>query len=254
MTIIDTEHGEIVIPESFRLEADTFCVSIHFNRGDRALLEGFAQNGFNAVHLNSGISGLSNQFRRPFQDDPTLFFRVLTRIEQVVGDHFGRSGLRIDSISISAFSAGYAAVKEILKIPELEPRVKSLFMVDTLYADWICDEVRVPLLGDVLEFMLFAQAAARGDKSLVVTHADYDCDHAGYCSTRKTADLLLASVGGTRQPIRRAIGGVSSPASRCDVGQFHLRHFATRDHHSQLKLLPGLWREFGLGLALKGED
>jgi hypothetical protein len=179
-----------------------------------------------------------------------LFSQILTSVEKAVEAETGTTGIRIDSVVLSAFSAGYGAVDEILAQPRLERLVRTLIMLDTLYADWICDDVRVPLIDDVLRFVRFAQSAACGQKTLVLTHADYDCDHAGYCSTRKTADMLLAAVGGVRRPSMESECSDLRSTSECHVGEFHLYHFATRDHQSQLGLLPLVWGKHGLGSAL----
>lgn len=241
-----------MIPQAFE-EGSGITVSMHFKSGDASLLDSFARNSFSAVHLNCSIDGLSNQFRRPFHENPSLFGDILQEVSEAVARETGHGHCIVSRVALSAFSAGYGAVQAILSQPESYRLVKTVFMLDTLYADWISDEVRVPRLEDVIDFMRFAQAAARRDKSLILTHADYDCDHAGYCSTRKTADLLLAAVGGSREPLHGSSPLSLTPTSECHVGDFHLFHFANRDHHSQLKLLPSLWTVYGLGGALKEE-
>jgi hypothetical protein len=248
MKIVPALGGELLIPDGFEPGGGPFRVSIHFWMGDRRMMRAFNDAGFNAVHYQSRLGGRSNQFRQPFVDDPALFDRILHDIEGVTRRECSSAPLTTETVALSAFSAGYAAVREILRNPIWYQRIGSLIMADTIYADWVSDAVRVPRLDQMVDFMRFAQAAARGERAMTVTHTDYDTDHAGYCSTRKTADLLLAAVGGSREPATEPIGTCRRPTSRCDVGGFHLLHYADADHLYHLGLISELWRILGLGL------
>jgi hypothetical protein len=224
-----------------------FPISMHFWLGDEEMMRAFCEAGFNAVHYNSELVGRSNQFRDPFLADSKLFDQILEDIEVTVRQEYKSPHLRVGDVAISAFSAGYAAVREILKNPTHFMRIKTLIMADTIYADFVSNEVRVPVIEQMVDFMRFAQAAAQGEKTMIVTHIDYDCDHAGYCSTRRTADMLLAAVGGRRRTPTESIG-TSRPVTDCfDLGNFHLLHFNDRNHMYHRSLIMELWRIYGLG-------
>lgn len=250
MKVVPLVGGSLALPGSFQPRSGPFTVSMHFLGGNDALMQKFCDIGFNAVHYNSSLTGRSQQFKEPFLPHAEYFGEILEAIEGAVRQQCNAPDARVGNIAVSSFSAGYGAVREILKVPEYFERIQTLFLLDTVYAGWVSDEVRVPQVEQMIDFMRFAQAAARREKRLIVSHIDYDCDDAGYCSTRKTAELLLASVGGTRQPAHEDLGLSRPPTNRCDIGDFHLLHYADEDHGYQLRMLPEIWRIFGLGNTL----
>ena len=82
---------------------------------------------------------------------------------------------------VTSFSAGFGAVREILKSPEYFARIDGVYLVDALYCGYVGDDPHSPepgVINPVLmrDFLQFAQAAADGEKHAAVTEADVAVD------------------------------------------------------------------------------
>ena len=79
-----------------------------------------------AVYLGAG----SGVYARPFANDTLLFARLLdslrTRIAQVTG------APRVTRVYLSGFSAGYGAIREIVRRPANVPRVDGILLLDKI--------------------------------------------------------------------------------------------------------------------------
>ena len=214
---------------------------VHFQGGVTIAEENFARMDRSGVLIASELSGLSSAFRRPYED-PRAFRSLLATGEAELARVFGRP-VRFEPIVITFFSAGYGAVRELLKEPGFFARISALISADSIYASVVAEDVRAPDAAQMVDFMRFAQAACRGEKTFVVAHGQYQTP---YASTAECADLLLASVGMQRQPVREKFTARGVPiAAEVHFGGFHLYAFdeaTARIHMDCLYLIPELVR------------
>ena len=90
-------------------------------------------------------------------------------------------------------SAGYGAVRELLKKPEYVDRIDSLLLADSLYASFTSAEDPSPHDEQMAGFRAFARAASRGEKIMTVTYSQVQTHT--YANTAQTADDLMQHVG-----------------------------------------------------------
>jgi len=136
---------------------------------------------------------------------------------------------------ITSWSAGYGAVREILR--EHPTAVGALVLLDSLHAAY--RESGDGLVTEDLEpFVSFAKRAAAGEAVMVLTHSEIKPP--GYASSSETASYLLDQLGG-----RRRYGGLS-PAhgvqlkTRFDRRGLHIRGYTgtgKEAHCAELELL-----------------
>ena len=161
--------------------------------------------GLDCVVISVKYAGLSSVYRIPFSEDRKLFGTILDealdalRAEPDFGDdvQWGR-------LAITSFSAGFGAVREVLKTQDYFDRIAGIYMVDSLYCGYVGDGTEAVQEGVVhpglmKDFLRFARAAADGKKVMIITHCMEPTP--GYASTRETADYLLDQLGLKPQPM-----------------------------------------------------
>ena len=213
--------GRLLIPQKGGHTPDMgFDVLIHFHGGEpvRKTLVQVAR-GVTFVGVDLGIN--SGPYQKAFQSPGT--FQVLRdSIEENLRDKTGDSRAHIRNLGLSAWSAGYGAVNEILKLSN--HGVDSVALLDGLHAGF--DPAfggmnsRRPLSGLNIEPILdFAREAQRGEKLFVFTHSEVD--PVTYPSTKRTADFVLSQLGIPRTPAAES-NLPFALTSRADQKDFHV--------------------------------
>jgi hypothetical protein len=193
-----------------------------------------------SVELGSG----SAVYAKPFTD-PECFSRLLAEAQS-------KAGLRFSSVTLTAWSAGYGAVREILKVPEHYARVDRVLLIDGLHAGYAGGRSgsgpgqSSELETDSLQiFLRFARDAVAGRKQLIVTHSEIF--PGTFASTTETTDWLLGELGLTRKAVVRWGPMATQQLSEARAGRFQLAGFAGNsapDHVDQLHSLPDYLRWF----------
>jgi len=185
------------------------------------------------VQLGAG----SSVYRRPFED-PKLFENLLREAADEL--HLNRGW---SSITLSGFSAGYGAVREILRQPENFARVNSVLLLDGMHTSY-APEGKPLADGGVIDgtgldsFIAFAKEAVAGKKSFVVTHSEIF--PGTYASTTECADYLLSQLNlQLRARLREGPVGMQQ-LSALDVKGFHLRGYAGNSAPDHVDFLYGM--------------
>lgn len=146
-------------------------------------------------HLDAGLAGPllifnngagSLRYQRPFEDRGRLQ-RWLDQIESEVGVEPG-------ALSVSSFSAGYGAVREILQSPRYFHRIRRVALLDSLYGDLDdAQPVRTPAPSDVEPWLPLAREAAAGRKQFLVTLSEVPTP---YASSSEVGQAIVEALGG----------------------------------------------------------
>lgn len=147
------------------------------------------------VNLGAG----SSVYERPFSD-PAVF----TALVAAIGDSLEarRIGGDIAHIHLSSFSAGYGAVRALLR--DHMARIDSIILLDGLHTDYIPARTVLAEGGaigtDKLEgFLRFARLSLSGEKRMIITHSEIF--PGTYASTTETADYIIDTLGLKRDPV-----------------------------------------------------
>jgi hypothetical protein len=224
------------------------------------------------VNLGAG----SSAYRKPFEPRET-FQNLLSEAAEGLGSKRGWS-----SITLSGFSAGYGAVREILRRPEYFALVDNVLLLDGMHASYspegklLADGGAIQA-SDIEVFVNFARAAvggssavvggrvsgrkgergsspreskgvinqsATGRKAFVVTHSEIF--PGAYASTTECADYLLSQLALTRHAqLRQGPMGMQQ-LSAVDAGGFHLRGYAGNSAPDHIDFLHAMPAWFGL--------
>jgi hypothetical protein len=148
--------------------------------------------GVSAIVIVVTDPGLSRAYAAPFAD-PGLLQRMIDQALDAARQR-GRIPPRtqLGSLCLGSFSAGYAAVRELLKHERWFEAIDGICFQDSIYAGYVSDTDRRPQPEQMRDFRRFAAAAARGEKVMIVTHTRLV--PGTYASTAETADDLLEAV------------------------------------------------------------
>lgn len=244
-TLIALEFGVLYIPDSFAPDdAERVDLLVHFHGGRDILARAIEAQGLNVVMIHVSPGGFSSAYRVPFQEDAALFGRLLGEALVHVrerGDVAADAGWR--RVNLSSFSAGYGAVRELLRDAGYAERIDGIALCDTVYAGYVeRDGVDVPNPAQVAPFVAFARLAADEDagKTLVMTHSYLE--PGTYAGTHEVAQAVIDAVGaedravdedgpGGMHIVRRATRGRFEVFGVVgDDGPAHMQHLHTAGH------------------------
>ena len=227
------ELGTLFLPAKLRAKP-TVPLFLHFH-GGTWLPELAAARAGGTAAISIQIGAGSGAYAKPFAD-PALFSRLIAEAER-------KAGVRFAPVALTAWSAGYGAIREILGVPEHYARVDRVLLIDGLHTGYIDgkpgpQESRIET--DRLEiFLRFARDAVAGKKRMILTHSEIF--PGTFASTTETADWLLAQLGLPRTPVLRWGPMGTQQLSEARRGRFLLIGYAGNsapDHVDQLHSLP----------------
>src|SRR5262249_16338640 len=225
--------GTLFLPEKLKREG-TVPLFIHFH-GGTWLPEVAAAHHEKAAVITIQLGSGSGVYGKAFAD-PKTFGDLLREAET-------RAGVRFHPVGLTAWSAGYGAVREILKVPEHYQRVRFVLLLDGLHASYVSGKpgpLESTLRPEDLEvFVPFARDAAAGKKQLIVTHTEIF--PGTFASTTETADYLLKQLQLRRKAILEWGPMQTQQLSEVRRGKFRVAGFAGNaapDHVDQLHALP----------------
>lgn len=190
----------------------------------------------------------SERYRVPFQG-PETFPAVLRRIESaLVQRHPGAPP--IHHIDVASFSAGYGAVRELVKQPAPFAVIRRIALADSLYGGLVASDPPGSRTVDPQHidcWVPFAREAVAGSRAFVLTHTRVVTT--SYASTAECAAALAAAVGVASQPPPPALPAAREPGfpllSRADAGRFHIWDYAGTNalaHATHMHHLGDVWR------------
>jgi hypothetical protein len=215
---------------------------IHFHGASWLVEQHVARYLPRAALVTVNLGAGSSAYRKPFEQ-PELFQTLLNEAAEAIGAKRGWA-----SITLTGFSAGYGAVREILRRPEYFALVNNVLLLDGMHASYspegklLADGGTIQAT-DIDAFVSFAREAVSGRKTFVVTHSEIF--PGAYASTTECADYLLTQLALKRRAQLRAGSMGMQQLSAVDAGGFHLRGYAgnsAQDHIDFLHAMPAWFR------------
>jgi hypothetical protein len=228
------ELGTLFVPKGVKKKAR---LVIHFHGGALIPEVAAARLGGTAV-ISMQLGSGSGAYAKPFAD-PQLFARIVAEAEAT-------SHLTFSPIILTSWSAGYGAVRAILRVPKNYARVDRVLLMDGMHASYVGDvpgtgpdqeSVLVP--EDLQTFLDFARDAVAGRKRMIVTHSEIF--PGTYASTTETTDWLVAVLGLKLKAVLKWGPVGLQQLSEARSGQFRLLGYAGNsapDHVDELQALP----------------
>ena len=212
---------------------------IHFHGALETTRRALARSKFRGTLVVVNFPGLSSAYSKPFVDNPKLLEEIIGHATTTTA---GNATTRSPRIILSSFSAGYGAIREILKSPEHFKRIDAIITADSIYAGLDAETpTRVVSRENMAEFLRFADLAANGEKQFVLSHS---AQTTPYASTTETADYLLHKLHIPRAADSATQRPLFMQRSKAQQGKFALLGFSgeTGQHHMQhLHQIDLLW-------------
>ncbi|MFZ5897268.1 MAG: hypothetical protein ACOY0T_39785 [Myxococcota bacterium] len=230
--------GQMIAPKRRALNSHAeFDLMVHFH-GHEAVRKEWVQVMHNTVLVGVDLGIGSGPYETAFAPHGTIK-ALVESVEKVMAKRTNNPNAHIRRLGLSAWSAGYGAVQNILSDPWGREHVDTVVLLDGLHCGYQGKSLNAAQLKPFLEF---SARAADGERLMVVTHSSIIPP--GYASTTETANFLISKLGG--RPMRTQ-PRASDPMgleliSRYSRGSFHVRGFAgndTLDHCAQI----GLFRD-----------
>ncbi|HEX4949833.1 MAG TPA: hypothetical protein VFZ34_24420 [Blastocatellia bacterium] len=226
------ELGTLFIPAKLKLKATTPLL-IHFHGG--TWLPEVAAARVNTAVISIQIGAGSGVYARAFAE--------ANRLAKLLQEAEAKMGVKFAPLTLCGWSAGYGAIREILKVPDNYARVDRVLLIDGLHTGYVGakpgpQESQLEKEGLQI-FLQFARDAIAGKKRLLITHSEIF--PGTFASTTETADWLLQQLGLKRKAVVRWGPMQTQQLSVVKQGGFHLVGFAGNsapDHVDQLHSLP----------------
>jgi hypothetical protein len=174
--------GRLSVPQP--VPTESFDLLLHFHGGGAAARVVAPENlGLVLATVDAGTG--SKAYAEAFHGE--ALDELIATVESALAP------ARIRHLIVSSWSAGYGAVRELLLEYPTVPR--ALVMLDSIHASYGGDG-STPQAAGVRPFLSYAERAASGSATMVITHSDIQPP--GYASTSEVAQAILDGVGGRR--------------------------------------------------------
>ena len=195
---------------------------IHFHGAPWVVQHQIAERLPQAVLITVQLGAGSSVYGRPFEN-PTTFRDLIDEARREL-----KLKREWSSISLTGFSAGYGAIRAILRDAGNLHLVDNVLLLDGIHASYLPGAVPLSSVGklnagDLDSFELVARQAIEGKKVMVITHSQIF--PGSYASTTECVDHLLGVLR-----IRRTLASGKDSSgmvqtSRADRKGFHVRGY-----------------------------
>lgn len=211
---------KIFIPDTYvQRPGEIADLLVHFHGDPQTYWNNAKYAKLNSVIVTVNYNGLSSAYQTPFSN-ASLFQSIVNealtkvRLEADIPD-----ALQWDKLGVSSFSAGYAAVREILKSPAYRNDIDALLAADSIHASTSSVD-QTPLDSQMADFKTFATLAKNESKTFIVSHSQVPTF--GYESTTETANELLQYLGLAAPAVNQAGLGTLVYNRHAQSGNFEL--------------------------------
>jgi hypothetical protein len=219
---------------------------IHFHGAPWLIEQHIAEHLPLAALITVQLGAGSSVYGRPFAEEK-LFADLIAEAERTLGAKHGWS-----SITLSGFSAGYGAIRAILRHPAHFENVDGVLLLDGFHASYDPEGKTLAEGGevsgrDIDSYVAFAREAVRDRKHFVITHSQI---HPGtYASTTECSNELLRELG-LRKEMSQNPGPMGMyQITKASKGTIHVFGYAgetAADHVDHLHAMPYWFRFLGV--------
>ncbi|HVY46214.1 MAG TPA: hypothetical protein VHB21_10060 [Minicystis sp.] len=233
--------AKLSLPASLPVDDDgSFPLLVHFHGGEAVRREIEPEGlGLALATVDAGVG--SGAYAKAFAD-AHAFASIVEGAEEAVAEARKLPSARAWPILLSSWSAGYAAVGQVLA--QKQRPINALVLLDSLYASYRpgSREVDPERLGG---FVAFARAAASGDgPAMFLVHSGVPTP--SYASTGEVASWLLGVLALDTTPATARPDAPFAPTRVVDAGRLHVRGYTAGDrdgHCAALRFLKSALRD-----------
>ena len=210
---------------------------VHFHGAPWLVQYHIAEHCPHAALITVQLGAGSSVYARPFEKTDAF--------EKLIDEARRELALSSEwsSITLTGFSAGYGAIRAILRDKKSFSRVNNVLLLDGIHASYLPEGVALSKGGvikaaDLDSFVKFGREAVAGKKTFVISHSAIF--PAAYASTTECTNFLIETLG-----LKRIMSSVErngmQQRSVVDVKGFHVRGYSGStaiDHVDHIHLMP----------------
>jgi hypothetical protein len=242
--------ADLYVPAGFHPRGNKVDLIFHLHGSHAQVQQNIFDSGVNAVGISVVLNGLSSVYTNQFDRTTNrgVFQSVLDEALSILESNHIVETPQWGTICVSAFSAGYGGVREILAVPEYYSIINIVYCADCPHTSYVSGNQVNP--AQMADFLRFSQDAAAGKTHFLQTHSQIV--PGSYASTTECADYLIAGVGATRisDPKTYYSAGMSGhdmqQLTTATLGNFTIRGFAgntANDHMDHLYVMDLFYKE-----------
>lgn len=191
--------GKLYAPAKWKTEKSA-ALLLHFHGDYRAARRAVDQENSPWILFHCHWGGFSSAYGRPIQNLNAKYFldTILSAVQKKLPE------TQTVGVYLSAWSAGYGAVRNIISDQRASERIDGILLLDGLHCSYV-PEGKPMAQGGVLDadqmqaFLNWAELATHSEKSFVLTHSSVF--PGTYASTTETADYLLQRLNIARRSL-----------------------------------------------------
>src|ERR1051326_6876238 len=189
--------GTLLLPETAHLR-DTIPLYIHFHGAPWLAEWSIQQHNRRAAILTAQLGSGSGVYGKPFKDQAKFSALLEEAAKALSADR----PVRFHPIVLSGWSAGYGAIREIVRNRENWPLIDAVLLEDGFHTSYMPDGQPGPLAPAGLQpFIDFAREAVAGRKTFLITNSEIY--HGTFASTTECSEFLLKELGLTPHPVMK---------------------------------------------------
>jgi len=244
---------KVFIPSTYyQRPGNVADVLVHFHGDPQTYWNNAEYARLNTIIVTVNYSGLSSAYTTPFSNS-ALFQQVLDEsLAKVRQQADIPDDLQWHKLGVSSFSAGYGAVREILKSSTYRNRIDSLLAADSLYATTAADGTALD--SHMADYKTFANLAKQGTKTFLYSHSQVPTYT--YESTGECGDELMQYLGITASAYNVNGLGTLNFYRRAQTGNFKLWGALGTDgdsHLEHLRYIGDFLEELPLAKHIQGD-
>ena len=210
---------KLFIPNAYQHRSDNVAdLLVHFHGNPQTIWNNAQHADLNALIVTVNYGGLSSAYSGPFSDSTKFQSLLDEALSKVRLQRDFSSALQWDQLGVSSFSAGYGAVREILKSRTYRDNIDALLAADSLYATTSSDGT--PLDSQMANYKTFASMAEAGQKTFLFSHSQVLTYT--YENTMETGNELMEHLQIAASPVDSAGLGTLDFYRHAKSGNFEL--------------------------------
>lgn len=220
--------GKLFVPDGYKPTDGKIDLVVHFHGTADRVKKAFVESNRAAALVIVSWEGLSGVYSEPFTNDRKLFGKILADAQAKLAEHYGVKKIEIRRLVVTSFSAGFGAIKEILRDPEYLNKINDLIMLDSIHAGYIEENGKNAVNPENMpSFEAMAKRAAEGKATMWITHSEVV--PGDYASTTECAEYLARKVGAKIVPASGEDAPGMKLLTKSDLKGFHVRGYAGDD-------------------------
>jgi hypothetical protein len=213
----------LFVPANYKVPKDGVVeVTLHFHGATWFVIDEHLRRGGGEPLVALELGQGSSVYQRPFTKPETLDL-LLEEIEKDLVKRGAPEDTRIKIINLTSFSAGYGAIREIMKTPRHVAMTKRVLLADSSYGsldeEALKEGLRSVAPEHVEPWANFARLAMEGNKTLLMITSDITPQ--SYAGTHEVAAAVVGSLGLPVRPGEATDGEGYPLRARADRGSFH---------------------------------